>query len=99
MLVDQAQAALSWGCYWAASVSTTIVIDSTISSNTADLGGGIYNEGPLTLAGTTTVSGNNATSDGGGIINEATGVITLEGTSSVHDNSPNNCVGTTACEP
>jgi hypothetical protein len=62
-----------------------------VRGNTASFGGGIWNDpaGNLTLADST-VSGNTASVDGGGIRNF--GTVTLTG-STVINNVPNDCVG------
>jgi hypothetical protein len=73
------------------------VIDCVIRENTAGQGGGIFNRNSLTLDGSTVT--NNDAGDGGGIFNEAPGTVTLDGSSSVTGNTPNNCVGTPACAP
>jgi CSLREA domain-containing protein len=57
-------------------IGATIAVDaSTVSANTADYGGGIYNMGTLTVTNGSTVggagAGNTATSGGGGIFNNA----------------------------
>jgi hypothetical protein len=55
--------------------ATVTITSCTISSNTAGLGGGMFNGGPLTI-GSTTLSDNSA-SNGGGIYNDGAGVATL----------------------
>ena len=54
-----------------------MVSGCTISNNPGEFGGGIFNEGTLTVTGST-LSGNSATGEGGGIWN--TGLATLGGT-------------------
>jgi parallel beta-helix repeat protein len=60
--------------------ASTLILSSTISANTADYGGGIYNDsttgGTLDLVNAT-VSGNLATHDGGGIYSESSASTTL----------------------
>jgi hypothetical protein len=68
--------------------------DSTVSGNTG-LGGGLVNYGTLRLVGTS-VTGNTARREGGGIRNDG-GTVTLDGTSTVTGNVPDDCVGTPAC--
>ena len=69
------------------------VIGCTISSNSANYGGGIYNSGRRTLTLTkSTVKKNSALVDGGGIFNEPGGTVTFED-SKVKNNTPNDCVG------
>jgi hypothetical protein len=72
-----------------------------VSGNTAGgSGGGIYNSadfahlggGTVTLTGST-VSGNTAGAFGGGIFNETGGTVTLDDTSSVCGNSPDDWQG------
>jgi hypothetical protein len=46
------------------------IADSTISKNSAERGGGIFNQGILTIQGST-ISGNKASDDGGGIFNSS----------------------------
>jgi hypothetical protein len=53
------------------------VSDCTISNNPGEFGGGIFNEGTLTVTAST-LSGNSATAEGGGIWN--TGLATVSGT-------------------
>ena len=64
------------------------------SSNTR--GGGILNRGSLILRDST-VSANTATEPGGGIFNGPSGMVALQGSSSVTGNAPDDCVGTPAC--
>lgn len=60
--------------------------DTTVTGNTADLGGGIWSKGTLILTGATLVSGNTATSRGGGIY-AANGRVEIDGTSAVSGNT------------
>ena len=46
------------------------IVDSTISKNSASLGGGLFNDGAFTVENTT-ISGNKSDNDGGGIFNSA----------------------------
>lgn len=59
-------------------------------------GGGIFNSGDLTLTACE-VTGNDANDTGGGIFNLTPGEVTLAGGTTVTQNDPNNCVGTSAC--
>jgi hypothetical protein len=77
--------------------STVTITNTTITSNTAALnGGGIFNnEGSVTLNNTTiggSGGGNTADGDGGGIYSQNGGTVTLNGTTSITDNTPDNCV-------
>ena len=54
---------------------TLVITNCIISGNTAGLGGGMFNGGPLTI-GSTTVSGNSA-ANGGGIYNSGGGMATI----------------------
>ena len=68
-----------------------------MSGNRATYGGGVYladliGFALLTLADST-VTGNTADVDGGGIDNTATQPIVVMGTSVLAGNSPNDCVG------
>jgi hypothetical protein len=51
------------------------VINSTLSGNSANVGGGIFNAGPLTITNST-LSGNSAATDGGGIVNVGSVTVT-----------------------
>lgn len=57
-----------------------IISKMTIRGGSADLGGGIFNEGTLTLIAST-LSGNSGGSEGGGIYNDREGVFTLSNSS------------------
>ena len=61
----------------------TTVNGSAISANTANYGGGIYNNGTLNIQGSSTIGGsgvgNEASTSGGGIFNHTAGTITVEG--------------------
>ena len=78
------------------------LVDSTVTANVAGRrAGGIRNDGTLSLLGST-VTANVAGRSGGGIWNRqangtSPGVVTLDGTSSVTGNTPDDCVGTPAC--
>lgn len=64
---------------------------TTLRNNSADRGGGLYNQnGSSTLAGSTVVGNTATVLDGGGGIYEASGSVTLLGTL-VRSNSPSNC--------
>ncbi|WP_027660080.1 autotransporter outer membrane beta-barrel domain-containing protein [Salinispora fenicalii] len=74
----------------------TVIRNTKITGNQANLGGGIYNEssGVLTLFATKIIN-NIATSDGGGIFNVAGGTVELNAATGtvVIKNRPNNCTG------
>lgn len=55
--------------------ATVTIMNCTISGNTAGLGGGIFNSGPLTILNST-VTGNMA-SEGAGIYNSGSGILTI----------------------
>ena len=61
--------AMGGGGIYDNALSTTTLVDSTISNNTAPVGAGVYQdlESSLTLRGHTRIAGNTATFDGGGI--------------------------------
>ena len=66
---------------------TTTVVDSAVSSNTANSGGGISNEGTLTVSNST-ISGNLASNEGGGIFNAGTVMVsnsTISGNSAINE--------------
>ena len=69
-----------------------------ITRNTGALGGGIGTHwGELVLV-ETTITGNTATQHGGGIfVEEDSTSVTLDATSSVTANTPDDCFGTSAC--
>jgi hypothetical protein len=74
---------------------TLIVIASTIHGNEASHGGGIFNHGntfTVTVDAASQITGNTATTDGGGIYNNF-GTVILASSEIVSGNSPNNCVG------
>src|SRR5262249_39886512 len=62
-----------------------MVSGCTISNNPGEFGGGIFNEGTLTVTGST-LSGNSATAEGGGIWN--TGLATVSGTTISGNSAP-----------
>ena len=63
------------------------IADSTIADNTADSGGGIYNvSGVLTIT-RSTISGNLATGDGGGIVSRNAGVFIITNSTGVTTNT------------
>ena len=72
---------------------TTVLSDCSVTDNTAKYGGGIYFEKkPNTQKATNvTITGNNATTRGGGIFLQ-TGTVTLSG-GSVSDNTSKDCGG------
>ena len=66
------------------------LIDTTVRENSAVIGGGIHNsrdQGDLSLTGASSVSGNDASGDGGGIYADTHGNVELYDKSSVHHNS------------
>ena len=66
------------------------LIDTTVRENSAVIGGGIHNsrdQGDLSLTGASSVSGNDASGDGGGIYADTHGNVELHDKSSVHNNS------------
>ena len=66
------------------------LIDTAVRENSAVIGGGIHNsrdQGDLSLTGTSSVSGNHASGDGGGIYADTHGNVELYDESSVHHNS------------
>ena len=66
------------------------LIDTAIRKNSAPFGGGIHNsrdQGDLSLNGTSSVSDNLASRNGGGIYADTHGNVELYDKSSVHDNS------------
>jgi predicted outer membrane repeat protein len=71
---------------------------STINGNTSNLGGGLSNGGKATLDSSTHITGNTArlAGGGGGIDNDVSGRITLNG-ADVSGNTPNNCIGVSKC--
>jgi hypothetical protein len=73
------------------------VNDSAISRNLVSKGGGgIFNdEGIVTLQASTVFE--NTAHQGGGIFSTDGGVVTLDAESAVFENSPNDCIGTSAC--
>ena len=64
-----------------ASTGTVVVNDSVFESNTADIGGGLFNNSETTVTVTDSAfSANAAATDGGGIFNDRTGSLTLNST-------------------
>ena len=63
---------------------------SVVSGNTAVYGGGIWNNGLLTLTDSA-VTGNTATMAGGGIY--GTGTVVLNGSATVCGNTPDDWLG------
>lgn len=98
-LIEGNSARIGGGLY---ATGTTILAGSTeVRENTATRGGGILNIGTLQIAESCRVRHNTAAAigDGGGIFNDATGAVTLDGASPspiVVDNCRDNCVGTVA---
>ena len=71
--------------------STVTVTGSAVTGNTADVGGGIFNNGGTVLImGGSTVVGNTADLDGGGIFKDR-GTVLILGGSQVIENTPDNC--------
>jgi CSLREA domain-containing protein len=58
---------------------TLRIINSTLSSNSAALGGGVYNDGTLTLTNST-ISGNTAANVGGGVYNHTPHTMMMNNT-------------------
>lgn len=74
------------------------VIDSAISHNKAEeAGGGIFNDDGAVSLQSATVFQNSSGGPGGGIFNTDGGAVTSDAESAVFENTPNNCIGTTAC--
>jgi hypothetical protein len=72
--------------------SSVTLSDTIVSGNTAPLGAGIANYfGGSVLLTDSIVSGNIATVVGGGVFTFAGGTVTLTGTSTIVDNTPDNC--------
>jgi CSLREA domain-containing protein len=61
-------------------------VGSLLDGNSAGLGGGIFNTGNTSINGST-VAGNAADSDGGGIYSTITGTLSVVNSSSIHNNS------------
>jgi hypothetical protein len=74
--------------------SAQLLLDgSTIANNTAGSGGGIRNEGVMTLRGPTRIGGNTA-SQGGGIFNDSgASVVGVTARTFRPPNTPDDCVG------
>ncbi len=70
---------------------------SAAGGNMSDNGGGVYVVGTFTMSGDTTISGNEATSGGGGVyvsVNGAEkGVFTIGGNATINENSANSYGG------
>jgi predicted outer membrane repeat protein len=70
------------------------LVSSTVTNNTAVSGGGVYNQGTLSLQ-SSAIRMNTATGgpgSGGGVFNEG-GTVTIDANSTVSDNVPDDCVG------
>jgi hypothetical protein len=77
--------------------TVTLGEGTNVTGNRADgRGAGVFNAGALVLEGTAIVS-NTAEKRGGGIFNVTAGTVSLDGVSSVTGNTPDDCVGTSAC--
>ncbi len=70
----------------ASSTASTTLWYSTVSGNTANVGGGVHNQGRLSVFNST-VSGNTASFGGGGIFNS--GIATLANATIAHNDSNN----------
>jgi hypothetical protein len=73
---------------------TVNLISSTVTNNTAVTGGGVYNQGTLSLQ-SSAIRMNTATGgpgSGGGVFNEG-GTVSIDANSTVSDNVPDDCVG------
>ena len=79
-------------------VSRNVVQEGFDASNGWGIGGGVINSGVLELV-RSTVNENEAALEGGGIWNGSGGDVTLDASSSVTGNTPDDCVGTSACQP
>lgn len=94
-VVSENEATYGGGIYNAGTLS---LIASEIRGNEAGLGGGIgggiYSSAALTVDTTSRVTGNTASTKGGGIYNAPPGTATLSSSASVSGNMPNNCAGT-----
>jgi hypothetical protein len=53
----------------------TLTLGSSVSSNTADVGGGVWSVGTLVVDGSVVGPDNGATSGGGGVFNQGTGAL------------------------
>jgi predicted outer membrane repeat protein len=65
------------GAIYISETANLTLTDITVSNNTAIEGGGIYNDGNLTL-NNTTLSDNTSSFDGGGIFNERASTLTID---------------------
>lgn len=78
----------------------TTLNGTKLDGNQADTGGGVQNLAAATLTFfASTVTDNLAVTDGGGIVNDVGGIVTLNtatGTT-VISNRPNNCVNVPGC--
>jgi hypothetical protein len=79
------------GIYNGYSNLLTIITNSTITGNSADYGGGIFNGVDLTITNST-ITGNSAEYNGGGILNNYTATSTITG-STISGNSANRSGG------
>ncbi len=80
---------------------TVDIVDSIVRDNTAMLGGGVYvgsGADPVTLRGTSVVTGNRASRDGGGIEVDHGGRLRLLDRSSVDHNAADQYGGGVACD-
>ncbi|MFE9183358.1 hypothetical protein ACFYMB_08495 [Micromonospora haikouensis] len=76
-------------------LGSLVLFDATIARNQAVNGAGIYNDTTGTVTATrTTITDNQAIVAGGGIFNAAAATaVTLDPTTKVFHNNPNNCAG------
>ena len=76
-------------------LSTLTLTNSTLSNNSAPIGGGIYNGASTLNATFSTISGNSASSGGGGILNDS-GTLVVQDTIVANNATGGNCFnGTT----
>ena len=68
--------------------------NSTLSGNSADIGGGIYNQGGTLTVRNSTLSGNSANTGGGISNNGFNSTATLKNTIVANSPSGGNCAGT-----
>ncbi|WP_018220401.1 hypothetical protein [Salinispora pacifica] len=96
-IVDNTAGAQGGGIY---NAGMTTLNGTKLDGNQADTGGGVQNLAAATLTFfASTVTDNLAVTDGGGIVNDVGGIVTLNtatGTT-VISNRPNNCVNVPGC--
>ena len=71
--------------------ATVVLKDLTVTNGIANNGGGIYNQGTLTLQGDASISGNRSNGNDGGVYN--LGTLTLQDSSSISGNTAPNETG------